>query len=68
MDFVFNTENISADFETDIVMLFNADCRNILNNIKNESIDLFVSDIPYKISRKGIAKKKERQKIYGWNI
>lgn len=68
MDFVFNTENINADFRTENVILFNADCRNILNNIKNESIDLFVSDIPYKISRKGIAKKKERKKIYGWYI
>lgn len=68
MDFLFNNENIVADYRNENVLLFNDDCKNILSKINSESIDLFVSDIPYKISKKGTGIKKERNKVYGWYI
>ena len=68
MDFLFNNENIVADYRNENVLLFNNDCKNILSKINSKSIDLFVSDIPYKISKKGTGIKKERNKVYGWYI
>lgn len=51
MDFCFNGE-VNPNYATDNCILFNEDCRKVLDNIKDESIDLFCSDIPYKISKK----------------
>lgn len=38
-------------------MLFNGDCLDILKSIPNESIDLFVSDVPYKLCQGGVTGK-----------
>lgn len=66
MDFLFNTGTLIPSYESNNCILFNADCRNILNKFDDESIDLFCSDIPYKIAKKGGGGiKKERKKIYG---
>lgn len=62
MFYSFN-EEIKADYENNDCMLFNCDCRNLLKNIESESIDLFCSDIPYKLSTTGGTKKKERQEV-----
>lgn len=64
MDFLIDDE-IVVDYIKNDIVLFNNDCRKVLEKVQNKSIDLFVSDIPYKISRKGIAKKKENKKYMG---
>lgn len=52
MFYLFNGE-VRPDYATDNCILCNEDCRNILDKINDESIDLFCSDIPYKIAKKG---------------
>lgn len=52
MFFSFSKE-VKPNYATDNCILFNADCRDILNKVDDEAIDLFVSDIPYKIAKKG---------------
>ncbi len=64
MDFCFNGE-VNPNYATDNCILFNEDCRKVLDNIKDESIDLFCSDIPYKISKKGGGQKKQGKKYAG---
>lgn len=64
MDFLIDNE-IVVDYAKNNVVMFNNDCKKILEKIQNESIDLFVSDIPYRIAKKGAGGiKKQRQKIY----
>lgn len=64
MDFLMNGD-ITPNYENNECMLFNCDCRTLLKNMEDESIDLFVSDIPYKISSSGGGKKKEGVKYAG---
>jgi len=64
MDFLINGEK-TPDFENKNCMLFNCDCRELLKNIKDKSIDLFCSDIPYKLARKGNGIKKDGKKYSG---
>lgn len=59
MFYSFN-EELKADYENNDCMLFNCDCRDLLRNMESESIDLFCSDIPYRISHKGNNIRKER--------
>ncbi len=61
MDFLIDNE-IVVDYVKGNVVLFNNDCKKILEKMENECIDLFVSDIPYRISKKGTTKKKEGKK------
>ena len=64
MDFLINNE-IVVDYAKNNVVMFNNDCKKILEKIQNESIDLFVSDIPYRIAKKGSRGiKKQRKEIY----
>ncbi len=65
---IFLAGGITPNCSNSNYMLFNCDCRELLKNIKDESIDLFCSDIPYRISHTGGGKKKEREKIYGRNV
>lgn len=59
MDFFINGD-ITPNYENNNYMLFECDCRELLKNIGDESIDLFCSDIPYKISSSGTGKRKQR--------
>ena len=64
MDIFLKVDNVKAYQKIDKAVIFNLDCRYILDKIPNESVDLFCSDIPYKLARKGTGIKKERKKIY----
>lgn len=57
--------NIIADYRNETISLYNRDCLEVLNDIPNNSIDLFCSDIPYRISHKGNNKKKNGKKYMG---
>lgn len=41
--------NIIADYRKETISLFNKDCLEVLDNIPNNSIDLVVTDCPYKV-------------------
>lgn len=60
MDIFVSVDNMKAYQKLDKAVIFNLDCRNVLDKIPNESIDLFCSDIPYRIAKKGGGIKKER--------
>ncbi len=61
MDF-FIDKDIKADYETENLMLFNRDSLEVLEAIPNNSIDMVISDPPYKISRRGGGKQKQGKK------
>ena len=65
MDFLFYDENITADYENENILLFNNDCLNILKSIPNNSIDLVVTDPPYRVCNCGRGTKKEKTKYCG---
>lgn len=46
------------DILTDNIKLYNNDCLNIFKSIQNESIDLIVSDVPYRVISGGRPKQK----------
>lgn len=61
MDVLFSIDdNMGVYQKKDKAVIYNVDCRYILEKIGNESVDLFVSDVPYKIAHKGTSQKKER--------
>lgn len=60
MDLLFVDNDMGVYQKKDKAVLYNVDCRYILEKIGNESVDLFVSDIPYRIAHKGTSQKKER--------
>ena len=62
---IFLAGGITPHYSNNDCMLFNIDCKELLKNIKDESIDLFCSDIPYKISSKGRGIKKNGIKYMG---
>lgn len=41
--------NIIADYRNETISLYNRDCMEVLNDISNNSIDLIVTDCPYKV-------------------
>lgn len=45
--------DITPDYETENVVLFNKDCLNVLKTMKNNSVDLCVTDPPYRITNGG---------------
>ena len=65
MDNLFLSGYIVPNYVTDDCVLLNKDCKDILNCIKRESIDLFCSDIPYRIAHKGGGIKKDGKKYMG---
>lgn len=67
MDFLMNG-NITPRYTNKDCILFNCDCLRVLDSMYDESIDLFCSDIPYRISTTGAGKKKERQKVCWRNV
>lgn len=44
-----------ADYRDKSGMLFNADCIEVMKEMENESIDLIVTDPPYKVTARGCA-------------
>lgn len=44
-----------ADYRDKSGMLFNADCLEVMKEMENESIDLIVTDPPYKVTARGSA-------------
>lgn len=67
MDFLIDNE-IVVDYAKGNVVLFNNDCKKILEKMQNECIDLFVSDIPYRLAKKGGGGiKKQGKKYMRWN-
>lgn len=59
---------ITPNFKNRNSMLFNNDAKVVLKTIPCESVNLFVSDIPYRISSKGNGIKKEGKKYMGRNV
>lgn len=45
--------NIISDYRNETISLYNRDCMEVLNNIANNSIDLIVTDCPYKVTSGG---------------
>lgn len=45
----------NSDYVDDYGMMFNCDVLDLLKNIENESIDLIVTDPPYKVTSRGNA-------------
>lgn len=44
-----------ADYKDKNGMLFNTDCMDVMEKMENESIDLIVTDLPYKVTARGSA-------------
>lgn len=42
-------EELKADFRKENVMLYNKDCLEVLEKLPNNSIDLVVTDCPYRV-------------------
>ena len=57
--------DIKADYETENLMLFNRDCLKVLEAIPENSVDLVVSDPPYRVTRRGGGRQKEGKKYCG---
>ena len=63
--FIYN--DIKADYETENLMLFNKNCLEVLEAIPENSVDMIVSDPPYKLTRHG-GKQKNGKKYCRWYI
>ena len=50
---ILENEINSPAYKTDDLMIVNDDCMNLLKSMKNESVDCFVSDVPYRVSAGG---------------
>ena len=57
--------NIIADYRNETISLFNKDCLEVLDNIPNNSIDLVVTDCPYKIIAGGGSSKNSNKLCSG---
>lgn len=64
MDFLLNND-IKADYETENLMLFNKNCLDVLEAIPKNSIDMIITDPPYKLTRRGGGKQKQGKKYCG---
>lgn len=60
MFYSFN-EELQADFRKNDVVLYNKDCLEVLNKIPDKSIDLVVTDCPYKITTGGNSSKNSKK-------
>ena len=60
--------DIKADYETENLMLFNKNCLEVLEAIPKNSIDMIITDPPYKITRRGGGKQKQGKKYCRWYI
>lgn len=57
--------NIKADYKKNDIALFNNDCLEVLENIPNNSIDLVVTDPPYKVCAGGGSSKNSKKVCSG---
>lgn len=64
MDF-FIDENIVADYKNENIMLFHNNCLEVLKMIPNNSIDMVITDPPYKVAKRGGGKRKKGKKYCG---
>lgn len=64
MFYSFN-EEVKADFRKEDVILYNKDCLEVLKEIPNNSIDLVVTDCPYRVISGGNSSKNSRKLCSG---
>lgn len=57
--------NIIADYRNETISLYNRDCIEVLNNIPNNSIDLVVTDCPYRVTAGGNTSKNSQKLCSG---
>lgn len=62
---IFMNGSITPNYQSNCCVLFNADMREVIKNIKDKTIDLIVTDPPYKISTSGGGIEKEGKKYCG---
>ncbi len=67
MDFLMDNK-MTPDYETENLMLFNKNCLDVLEAIPENSIDMIITDAPYKLSRRGGGKQKQGKKYCRWYI
>lgn len=54
-------EQLKADYTKENVILFNKDCMEVLEQLSNNSIDLVVTDCPYRIASGGTVSKNSKK-------
>lgn len=64
MFYSFN-EDVKADFRKEDVILYNDDCMEVLKKLPNNSIDLVVTDCPYRVISGGNSSKNSRKLCSG---
>ena len=64
MFYSFN-EELKADFRNDDVLLYNKDCLEVLEKLPNNSIDLVVTDCPYRVISGGNSSKNSNKLCSG---
>lgn len=57
--------NIIADFRNETISLYNRDCLEVLDKIHNNSIDLIVTDCPYRVCSGGNVSKNTKKSCSG---
>lgn len=60
--------DIAPAYETKDTILFNQDCMKVLKDMKDNSVDLIVTDPPYRITNGGGGITKERKKVLWWHF
>ena len=60
MFFTFN-EELKADYRNEDVILYNRNCLEVLEKLPNNSIDLVVTDCPYRVSTSGKPSKNSKK-------
>lgn len=64
MDFLLNN-GLIPDYQTENLMLFNQNCIDVLEAIPNNSVDMIISDPPYRVTKRGGGKRKQGKKYCG---
>lgn len=64
MFYSFN-EEVKADYRNENVMLYNRDCLEVLEKLPNNSIDLIVTDCPYRVTSGGTVTKNTKKACSG---
>ncbi len=54
-------EELKADYRKENVMLYNRDCLEVLEKLPNNSIDLVVTDCPYRVTAGGNVSKNSKK-------
>ena len=54
-------EELKADYRKEHVMLYNRDCLEVLEKLPNNSIDLVVTDCPYRVTAGGNVSKNSKK-------